>query len=133
MKTLVSIFLLVTVNLASAHWLDAVAARTNALQSTWRAKVSPRFQNVSRPEVVAMMGVPMKEHEKSLVDMPKDSSSFVVLPAAFSVYEQWPKCFAYIADQGEALSRSPVLRRIFTRTFRSVRLMLGFRHRWIAG
>ena len=96
----VSILLLAALNCASAHWLDAIAARSNSLQTTWKAAVSPRFQNVSRLDVIAMMGVPMQEHEQSLVSLPKAASSSVAVPDAFSVEEQWPQCYAYIADQG---------------------------------
>jgi hypothetical protein len=97
-----AVLFLAAVHCTSAHWLDDAAARSNSLQTTWRAAVSPRFQNISRPAVVSMMGVPMQEHEKSLVSLPKSSSSPLnsALPAAFDVYEQWPQCAATIADQG---------------------------------
>ena len=95
-----SVLLLAALNCASAHWLDAAAARSNAMQSTWKAFVSPRFQNVSRLEVAAMMGVPMLEHERSLISLPKSSSAALAVPAAFSVYEQWPQCGTFIPDQG---------------------------------
>jgi hypothetical protein len=98
--TITAIVLLGALHSASSHWLDADVARSNALQSTWKAAVSPRFQNVSRLEIVAMMGVPMQEHEQSLLPLPKSSSAFIAVPDAFSVYEQWPQCLAYIADQG---------------------------------
>ena len=98
----VAFFLLVALKcVQSAHWLDAVAARSNSLQTTWKAAVSPRFQNISRLEVVAMMGVPMPEHQRSLVSLPKSSSaSSLALPTAFSVLEQWPQCGGHIMDQG---------------------------------
>jgi hypothetical protein len=97
-----AVLFLAAVHCTSAHWLNDAAARSNSLQTTWRAAVSPRFQNVSRPAVVSMMGVPMQEHEKSLVSLPKSSSSPLnsALPSAFDVYEQWPQCTANIADQG---------------------------------
>jgi hypothetical protein len=126
-----SVLLLAALNCASAHWLDAAAARSNAMQSTWKAFVSPRFQNVSRLEVVAMMGVPMHEHERSLFSLPKSSSSFIAVPAAFSVDQQWPQCAAYIADQGALdLQRAHALRRDCDACCcRPVRVLLGVRHR----
>jgi hypothetical protein len=95
-------FLLVTLHCTSAHWLDAVASHTNALRTSWKAAVSPRFANASRLDIIAMMGVPMEAHERSLVSLPKSASASLAVPAAFNVYEQWPQCFAYIADQGAA-------------------------------
>ncbi len=100
MKIAAAIFLLATLKCASAYWLDAAAARSNSLQTTWKAVVSPRFQNMTRLEIIAMMGVPMQEHERSLMSLPKSSSSSLAVPAAFSVYEQWPQCGTFIADQG---------------------------------
>ena len=98
----VSLFLLVALQCAqSAHWLDVAAARSNSMQTTWKAAVSSRFQNISRLEVLAMMGVLMPEHQRSLVSLPKSSSaSSVALPTTFSVLEQWPQCASRIMDQG---------------------------------
>ena len=97
-----TIFLLAVLNCVSAYWLDAEAARSNALQTTWKAAVSPRFKNVTRLDIIAMMGVPMLEHENSLSSLPKSiSASIAAVPDAFSVYDQWPQCVAYIADQGD--------------------------------
>jgi hypothetical protein len=139
MKIAAAAFLfLAAVHCASAHWLDDAAARSNSLQTTWRAAVSPRFQNVSRPVVVSMMGVPMQEHEKSLVSLPKSSSSPLssALPAAFDVYEQWPQCTATIADQGIYRNKMVVNMTIGCgalladqRRCRPMRLLLGFRYR----
>jgi hypothetical protein len=95
-----TILLLAALHCASAHWLDAAAARSNSLQTTWKAAVSPRFQNLTRLEITAMMGVYMQEHEHSLVSLPKSSSAALAVPAAFSVYEQWPQCGVFIPDQG---------------------------------
>ena len=103
MHILPAAFLLsLALHCTSAHWLDAVASRTNALRTTWKAAVSPRFANSSRHEIIAMMGVPMDAHERSLLSLPQSASASLAVPAAFNVYEQWPQCFAYIADQGEA-------------------------------
>ena len=102
-----AIVLLAALHCASAHWLDAAAARSNALQTTWKAAVSPRFHNVSRLEIVAMMGVPMQEHEQSLISLPKSASASIAVPDAFSVYKQWPQCSAYIADQGNVPETEP--------------------------
>jgi hypothetical protein len=99
-----AIFLLAALNYASAYWLDVEAARSNSLQVTWKAAVSPRFHNVSRLEAIAMMGVPMHEHAHSLISLPKSSVASLAVPEAFSVAEQWPQCGAYIADQGEPFS-----------------------------
>jgi hypothetical protein len=98
----VALFLLAAFKcVQSVHWLDAVVTRSNSLQTTWKAAVSPRFQNISRLEVIAMMGVPMQEHQRSLLSLPKSSSSSsVALPTAFSVSEQWPQCAVHIMDQG---------------------------------
>ena len=95
-----AILLLAALHCASAHWLDAAAARSNSLQTTWKAAVSPRFQNLTRLEITAMMGVHMQEHEHSLVSLTKSSSAALAVPAAFSVYEQWPQCGTFIPDQG---------------------------------
>jgi len=114
----VTLFLLVALKcVQSAHWLDGVAARSNSLQTTWKAAVSPRFQNISRLEVVAMMGVPMPEHQRSLVSLPKSSAaSSVALPTAFSVLEQWPQCVGHIMDQG-VRSSARVCVTVFSYTF----------------
>jgi hypothetical protein len=100
-----AIFLLAVLNYASAHWLDVEAARSNLLQVTWKAAVSPRFLNVSRLEAIAMMGVPMQEHTHSLISLPKSSFASLAVPGSFTVAEQWPQCDAYIADQGEPFTR----------------------------
>lgn len=117
----VSLFLLVALKCAqSAHWLDVAAARSNSMQTTWKAAVSSRFQNISRLEVLAMMGVPMPEHQRSLVSLPKSSSaSSVALPTAFSVLEQWPQCASRIMDQG-VRSRDCVCFIVFRTLFQAI-------------
>ena len=114
----VALFLLVALKcVQSAHWLDAVVARSNSLQTTWKAAASPRFKNMSRLEVIAMMGVPMQEHQRSLVSLPKSSStSSLALPTAFSVSEQWPQCALHIMDQG-VRSCACVCVKFFSNTF----------------
>ena len=130
----VALCLLVAVQcVQTAHWLDGVAARSNSLQTTWKAAASPRFQNISRLEAIAMMGVPMQEHQRSLVSLPQSSSaSSVALPTAFSVSEQWPQCAVHIMDQGvRSCARVSVM--VFQTLFRQLWLLLGDWHGRFSG
>ena len=106
MKFAKAVLLLVVFKCAAAQWLDAAAAQSNAIQTTWKASVSPRFQNLSRLDIISMMGVPMLEHATSLTSLPKDDAVHLAsaVPAAFEVYDQWPQCSTSIADQGSSHS-----------------------------
>jgi hypothetical protein len=131
MQIAAAVVALLLLNCASADWLDHAAAHSNSLQTTWTAAVSPRFRNVSRLDIISMMGVPMQEHEKSLITLPKSSASSVAeaVPAAFAVYEQWPQCTAYIKDQGaQSRPRSAPGLQHHARFYRPVRLLLGIWH-----
>ncbi len=83
--------------------LKETAEYVNSVNTTWKAKVQPKFEGASKKEIRKMMGT-VVDPEWTIKATPKNYPTPANLPVNFDAREQWPECadvINFVRDQSD--------------------------------
>jgi len=71
--------------------LKETAEFVNNANTTWKAKVQPKFEGASQKEIKKLMGT-VVDPQWTIKGTPKTYPKNANLPTNFDAREQWPEC-----------------------------------------